>query len=467
MKAEKLKPLLKIFLIIYPIFSMTFIYNSYFTLLQIGIIFLLLLITLIKNKDSRKNIKYLIIYYLIVGIYGILHHWNATNFHSLVPDNFNYNCLDEVLYLFKMSIPIPFIYLIYYSNLSKKDYLDILKSWLLIICGTIIITNITKISLGSYTNTTIKGSIFNWFDKSLIYKEMASRGFFVYANQISCLLVCMIPSIIYFYFKEKLNYKYLIILLLTLLMLGTRISNIAGILVFDGMIFLYIAYNFITKAKIKWSKVVLVLVFTGIYLSILPFSPTSSRYQVYDYLLANNHLIANSENTNIDDLTYIKNNYEALEINENFILNSYPYEYDSEFWLKILREPIEKRTDYRYLEIEMVKRVITINNNKMDSILGITNDRIQNIFNIERGYILEYYAYGFIGVIIFLGIYICIFIRNGLKTAQNFQLFNICLLASSFLLLVISYLSGNIFESINIFIPLILLIFGPKNLEKT
>lgn len=60
MKAEKLKPLLKIFLIIYPIFSMTFIYNSYLTLLQIGIIFLLLLITLIKTKILAKILNILL-----------------------------------------------------------------------------------------------------------------------------------------------------------------------------------------------------------------------------------------------------------------------------------------------------------------------------------------------------------------------------------------------------------------------
>lgn len=459
------KKFLKIFLMIYPIFSLEFLYNNYFTLIQIIIILGFLLITIVQNKRARKNIKYIIGYYALIIIYGIFHHLNALDFTSLVPGNFNYNYLDEILYLFKMSIPFDFIYLLYYNDFSKKDFLDILVSWLIIICGSIIITNIFQISLGSYSNTTIKGSIFKWFDKTLIYKEMASRGYFVYANQVSAILVSMVPIVLFFYYKNNLKWPYLVALLLTLLMLGTRISNIAGILVFGSMIFIYIVYSLIKKEPIKKPKVLLTIFLTIIYIFILPYSPTSSRLKIYDYLL-DKPLIANSENENISDLLYIKENYEALQINENFILNSYPYEYDTKFWLKILREPLAKRADYRYLEISMVKRVAEINNNKKDIFLGITNDRIQNIFNIERGYVLEYYAYGIIGLVLFLGIYFLILSKNLYNIIKDFSFSNISFLASNILILAISYLSGNIFGSINIFIMELLLIFGYKKPRK-
>jgi hypothetical protein len=49
-------------------------------------------------------------------------------------------------------------------------------------------------------------------------------------------------------------------------------------------------------------------------------------------------------------------------------------------------------TNHRYVEKAMVKRVIEINNSKMDALFGITNTRLQNIFNIEQDFIVQYYA---------------------------------------------------------------------------
>ena len=163
--------LIKLLLCIYPVFLLTFTYNSFFTLTQIIIIYILLIYTLIIKKESRKNLKYIVIYLMLVLIYGIFHHLNATNFTSLVPGNFNYSSLKESLQLLKMSTPALFGYLIYYSKLNKKDYIDILKSWVLMICLTIIISNIFVISLSSYTGETIKANIFSWFNSNKLLKE--------------------------------------------------------------------------------------------------------------------------------------------------------------------------------------------------------------------------------------------------------------------------------------------------------
>lgn len=449
---------LKLFLCIYPLFLLKFTYNSVFTLLQIIIILFFFLWTLIKNKNSRKNVKYIIIYFLIVAIYGIFHHLNALNFTSVVPGNFNYSSIKEFFQLIKMSMPTIFIYTISNSNLNKKDYINIIKIWLLIISGSIIITNIFKISLGSYNDIVIKGNIFDWFTKKYIYQETASKGFFMYANQISCLLVSLIPVVIYYYFKKDIKPFYIIFLLLSLLMLGTRIANMASILVFIGMTLIYFFFKLIKKQKQDWKLLIINLIIVITYVTILPFSPTFSRYEVYDYLLDKPRYIANNDNINIEDIKYIEDNYEYKLINEHFIKNSYPYQYDPDFWLRILNDPINKRTDYRYLEIQMIKRVKEINNNKLDPLLGITNTRVQNIFNIERDYILQYYAFGIIGCILFLGVYIYILIRNIINVLKEFEFFNISLLGSTILFLFIAYLSGNIFNQMAIFIPALLII---------
>lgn len=456
------KLLLKIVLCIYPSFLLTFAYNSYFTLLQIIIIFGLLLFLLLINKESRKNFKYIILYTIIVLIYGIFHHLNATNFTSLVPGNFNYDILKECLQILKMSIPVIFVYLIYHSNLEKEDYIHIIKSWIILICGSIIISNILKISLSSYTGETIKANIFSWFNNNYNYRDTASIGFFKYSNQISCLLVIIMPMVIYYYIKEEVSSLYIIIMLITLLMLGTRVATVGGILVFIAINLSYIFFNIIKKEKTNWKKLIYCLIFSILYLATLPFSPAFNRHQ-NNYLLEKRNLLASIENVNQPDIEYIKSNYEYKLINEEFILNRYPYEYDPKFWLEIMNKPQSLRTNYRYLEIEMIKRVKEINNNKWDDILGITNVRVQNIFNIERDYILQYYAFGILGCILFLSVYFCLFVKNIKETIKNFNYLNTCILSSIILLLTIAYMSGNIYNQLAISIPILFSICIIKN----
>lgn len=468
LKEKNYKILLALFLCIYPIFSLKPFYNNTFTLIQIIIIGLFFLWNLYINKDSLNKFKFLFIYLIILIIYGIFHHLNALNFHSLVPGNFNYNYLDEILYLIKMMIPVLFIFLMYFSKFTKKDYLKVIKAWIIIICGIIIITNICKISLSSYNDEVIKGSIFSWFSNNYIYNELASKGFFMYANQIACLLVTLIPVSLYYYLEKKLNVLYLIALLTTLLMLGTRVANLGSILVFIALILAYIFHHGITKEKIKWNKLISCGIIIIFYCAILPFSPTFSRYEVYDYLMPKNisGVLASTSTSTISDIEYIKTHYEEKLINENFILNSYPYEYDPDFWLEILNEPIKNRADYRYLEIKMVSRVVEINNNKGDILFGITNDRIQNIFNIERDYVLQFFAFGIIGCILFLGVYLLLLIKSLKNLIKNFSYFHICIGASTILFLFIAYLSGNILGQISSFIPLLFIASMSIKVEK-
>ena len=105
----------------------------------------------------------------------------------------------------------------------------------------------------------------------------------------------------------------------------------------------------------------------------LPFSPTYSRSQIYNLFNINKFKIlafSNVENItkNLDKKTFIEENYKDLKINENFILNSYPYQYDIDFWYDILQLEENKRIDYRFLETKMIQRVVEINNNKLGNI---------------------------------------------------------------------------------------------------
>ncbi|MEG1009159.1 MAG: O-antigen ligase family protein, partial [Clostridia bacterium] len=151
-KEENLKKIFIILMILYPLFGIKFFYNSYFTLIQIGLIMILFIWLLAINKSSRKNIKWLILYEVLLIGYAILHHMNALNFTSLVPGNFNYSAIKEILYLIKLNIPIIFVYILFYLRLNKTEFIKIIKWWIILISGSIVITNILGISLGSYSD---------------------------------------------------------------------------------------------------------------------------------------------------------------------------------------------------------------------------------------------------------------------------------------------------------------------------
>ncbi len=459
---DKLKKLFLIFIATYPIFDMQLFYNSYTTLGRIVFLGLLLIMLLIYDKDSRKNLKYLIIYGGVVLVYFFFHHLNALNFKSVVPDNFNYSVLDEFLQIIKISIPVLVIYLLKCFKITKEDYIKVIKCLIFIICGSIIITNFFEISSSSYGLATIKGNIFDWFSEDYIYNELASVGFFVYANQISCILICLLPVVYYLVLNKKLKLFYLIMIMLTLLLLGTRTSNLGGIIVLIVLLMISIFFKLIKKNNLDLNFVFIIITIIILYGLMLPFSPTDSRSEIYN-LKGQVELVMN-ENFSIDKALYIENNYEDLKINENFIINSYPYQYDVDFWYDILQLEESKRIDYRFLEISMVKRVVEINDNKIDSLLGITNSRIQNIFNIERDFVLQYYAYGILGCILFLGIYIVIFVKKGIEVLKNFNLYSVINYSVIFLFLGISFFSGNILNQLAV--PILMLFLLGVNYEE-
>lgn len=454
-----LQNLLIVFMLTYPIFDMIPFYNSYTTLVRVVITFGMLFWLLFKDKNALKHLPYLIGLGGVVLLYMIPHHLNALNFKSLDPNNFDYSFIKESLQILKMVMPAILLYICYHIKLNKKDYLLILKSWIIIISGTIVVTNLLSISLGSYSGVRISGSILSWFNTNYTYYELASCGFFAFANQVSCILVCMIPISYYFYTKKELSFLYFVLMMVSLLMLGTRVSNIGSVVVLFGILTVNLGLSLIKKIKIDFKQTVLVLILIILYCLMLPFSPTSSREKIYDFILNKPLLVVDGELA-FDKNQYILDNYEEKDINEQFILEYYPYTIDPDFWLEILEEPYEKRVDYRYLETSIIKRVVEVNDNKYDKLFGITNNRIQNIFNIERDFTLQYYAYGIIGMLIFFSVYFWLLVKGIIDVLKDFELYDMCKLACLVLLLGIAYMSGNCLNHLTVTLPLIFLIGG-------
>ena len=420
--------ILIVFLIIQPIFDIKFFYNSISTLIRVIVIFALFSYYFLTSKSKHKF--WLLIYPCLLGIYFIFHHLNALSFHSLVPGNFNYSIIEEALYFVKMISPFMLIYCIYKASIRQNTIINVMKTLTLIISLTIIISNLFVFSYGSYSDATIKANFFEWFNPNTnySYRDLASKGLFEFGNQIAALLIMFLPFMIYSALEKRKMQNWLIVILniFSLVLLCTRVSVLGVFIVLVYTILVCCFIDFINKRHFKFKQYIPIVVIFLVCILLLPFNPMFSRlleretvietfkkeeinepsgFTIEDGRSATSRIsdnisddiinnIASTPDTSSDTymFQYIENNYENKQIHKQFIFENYPYKYDPEFWYEFLQEDISRTTDYRYIELSMIKRVVEINNNPLDKWLGITNTRLQNIFNIEKDFVVQYYA---------------------------------------------------------------------------
>ncbi|CEN79738.1 O-antigen ligase family protein [Paraclostridium sordellii] len=522
---EKVKLyLLILFVISQPLLDTYYLYTdkvvsligfSPSTIMRVGITFVLIILTLVTLKDKKKWV-FILSYIGIVAVYTILHLVNANNFHSLVPGNFGYSIAGEIFYIIRLMIPLSIVFITYNMDINFDDFTKTIIWLLVLISGTIVITNILKISLNSYTNEVIKANVFEWFMgayNKYNYSSLASKGVFNFANQIAALLVLLLPIglAIYTYKKTFLNLISVILTVVAMIMIGTKVALFGAIIEVAMFLCILIFMRIFKKENTLNKKNILmiglsILCIAGLFMK----SPAINREIVSRYVRINNSKVEvegvdenkeinsveqteeKSDNSSKPDLKntdilddedishlnnkgmdtakqpdksnkesmieYIEKNYHNLRVNEQFITNSYPYKYDPEFWVDIINLPVIERLDWRNLEQKMLQRVMDINDNPMDKLVGITFARTQNIFNLERDFLSQYYSMGILGVIIFLGPYVILplvcFMMMINKFKEKFNVLNTSLCLSILFTLGVSYYSGNVIDGLTVTIIL-------------
>ena len=449
------------FLFLLPLFSTVFLYNKISTLIQVIFVFLLLFVTLILYKDSRKNIKWMILYYVLCLIYLGVSFYHQESFKSLLPSSYGFNIVSELLTILKLITPITFIYSLYYIKLPFKKYMLVLKVWCILFAGSIVLTNIFKISLGSYSDTFITKNIFEW-NKYNYYKYTASKGYFMYANQVSALCIIFLLMFIYDYlYNSKKSIIYVLLVCLAMLMLGTRVSTLGGLLTLVFAIIFYFIINIFNKISIKKRIYILVIPVLGwvLLLQVSPYNNRSielNRSMVIDInrhmddtsIVDDKAIAMDDTSMNVDKTKYVYQNYNKDYLPKVFFEKYYPIKYDEEFWYNFVKNNSIDKINYRYIEKSIIRRVVEVNNNALDKYIGISNTRIQNIVNIESDFYLHYYAFGIIGSIILLIIYLILFI------------YAFIMLSCVVLFLFSAFLTGNIINSINAVLPFIFVVSG-------
>ncbi len=464
-KKNLFKIIMIVYLIISPIFDTIYLYNHITTLIRVIFIAGFLVVTLILYKDSRKSFKYLLAYYLALIGYLVISYIHSKGFIGLAP-NLTYSIVSETTTIIKLAMPFTILFIMKFAEFSKKDLFKVINGWIVLIAGSVVLLNICGCSFGTYTDAFTKYSIFSWF-KDLSVNEVATKGLFVFGNQVAVvLLMLLVMSAYETIFINKKHSILMIIIVLASLMLGTRISTIGSFLGLASFVIAYIVYSFITKKRVS-KNVLLVCGSLLIFALLIPVSPHSKRMvemrdasgidptpSVLETPSEPGVAQEKSEEPVLNsEISYIYENIDKKHVGERFYKEYYPCKYDLEFWNNIIEVQKTRQLDYRYLEISIVKRIKEIDNRSTNIWFGISNTRIQNAINIERDFILQYHAFGIIGIILTLMVYPYLLFKAIKNVFTKKEFINIALCVCLCLYLVAAYASGNSLNFLATIVP--------------
>lgn len=494
--AKKMKILFMAFMILQPIFDIFYLYTdevinifkfSPSTIIRMAIMAILFVTSLLMYKcDKNKKVKYCIIFSIIYGAYIIFHHVNSLKF-SIPYGNFdNYSTVNELFYMIRMIMPLLLIFITYSQKLTWKEVKKVIIITVLIFSVISVTTNLFKVALTSYNdgNKIIKANFLQWFIDGTYekygYAYIASKGIFHMANQVSGTLICLFPIVIYIFFEEKINFKNIItiiLMILSMLMLGTRVASYGWLAVIVSMIIMYLFFGkFIKNYHFSWKKLSIIIVICFCFTIVLNFSPVSNRTYINDEAEnvketidkdgGKNSLtiflkkIKKLEKSAITDedykeiynlkINFIKNHMDSYGFDRNFIVKLYPYTEDCDFWLEQFSVPFNKRANHRQLKNIITKRIIDLNDNKLDYVFGMSFTRLRNAsIYMENDIYVHLYSIGIIGILLFIAPYLVIAIYALVKIIKNkskFTYLNMVYLMSIGLIFISGILSGNIFD---------------------
>lgn len=474
-----IKKILIVFLIIQPFLDTYILFEgkiieifkiSPSTVVRIIFVFILGLLSLTLIK-SKQKIKSYIIYGIILMVYSVLHIYNAYNFNSLTPGNFNFNPVTEIFYIIRLIIPIFIIILTSNIKFNKETAIKILNILIIIFSGTIVVTNILKISIGAYITRPIDYNIFDWFINNIhetkSFYDTASRGYFSFANMISSMLFGL-TAILYYKLFTKFNYKIIILLIIQMLamfMLGTKVATVGFLLSTIAMFFVYLFFCIIKKdTKFSYKVISTIILIIMSWISIYPYSPCKNRTTIVEeenkesqqelekpkLEIDLEHLSEKEKGNVVKEFVY--NNYKKYGIKEQHIIEYYSYEYDAYFWYQMFDEPYPIRSGNREVMIKILERLKYLNaNEQSDTMLGLTYSRMSNISYLEQDFISQYYTLGIMGSILLILPYLFILILSIIKVLLNKEkitLFNISLIICCGSALAGAFYCGNSLDNL-------------------
>ena len=472
--------LIFVLLVIQPFLEIYWLYhfdaiNNLFVLSPSTVIrlfaFLLLLVIFIIDKKKYKGF---IILSSVFLIYSLMHHVFASNTKLYWSDSYSF--IKEMFYIMRLAIPLYLIYILSFFKIENKTIESGFYISAYIFAGIMIITNIFMIAMPAYPYTdTVEGSIFGWFtakQNGIFFEELATKGIFNSANQISGFLILIFPILVYYLYKKFSIVKVvgIIITIISMLMLGTRVASWGLFIVMIIMLGIYVFLGLVKKEQIEKNLIVanvLILLFAGTLFMFSPLQLRSSQVKEPS---------GEVENIKVQMKIYLKfisggNYFEKLdeiagfvrEVNWEFsvptiFLDIYLPEEDPGFWLRYyLNTDYTKIGDYRNIQ----GAIMNATNNKYGELktclFGFSHSAtFDNGMYLERDIIVQVFYVGIIGALIFIGPFIGVIVYSiyrVLKEREQFNFENLTYILALGLTICVSLFSGNMLDIFIVTIP--------------
>ena len=426
--------------------------------------------------DKRKFIK-IFIYFLLVGVYIILHYNNIIKFDVTIFKDASFNFYIETFYILRVYVlPLILLFVLYENKdiFNKEYYFKIIKIIIAIISLSIIVLNILKLSYISYSpsHSFIEKNIFDYFTYSGDFRLVTSRGWFDSANEISAITFMLLPINICLLFKEKKNSNLALYLAqsIAMILLGTRTSAMGTALVSITIMFVYLLTTILKKNKFSKKTFVMysiTMVLCIGFLAISPFALNKYNDKKVDYTIKDEKAYSSiKKNVDADSFAKLFKKYKKEYLIKDIFLKMYPLENDMEFWNRMASRNKALNNDSRRLKSDILDRIQFRNNNEGDKWLGLGHTL--NFMDLERDYVYQYYLYGIIGLILFIAPYFAILLRNVIlvliRIKEKFTLEVIISFMPVVLGLIIAYYSGHVFGWVSPMMYLVMLLILNTNI---
>ena len=475
---NNLKKILTIFILLQPLLDTYILFDekvinifkiSPSTVIRLLFIFIIAIFSLFVIK-SKKQWKWYIIYAVTIALYSLIHLYSVSKFHTLNPNDFNYSNFSEIFYIIRLIIPLFLIAVSSNVEFNKKEISKIFYILFFMFSGALLLTNLLKISTGSYVTKRIEFNIIDWIVKNIhvshSFYDTATRAYFSFANMVSSLLFGLCSVLFYKLFKEcnLRNFLAVILQMLAMYVLGTKIATFGFILSFFAIMTTYIYFSLIKKRlKFDYKNILVVVVIVGLWASIYPYSPCKNRM-----FMVNNSASSDVEDKDevidindddVDSIEYKKKiidfldkNYDKYGLKEEYVLKYYPYKYDYMFWYGMLNESYIVKGDNRLLMIKILNRMKDIDDRHLtDELFGVSYSRMSNITVLEKDFVSQYYSLGLLGSILFTLPLIVVLIVCFIKIIidkEKFKFSNIAILIGFASSLFGAYYCGNTLDNL-------------------
>ncbi len=394
----------------------------------------LLTIFMLLDLRNKKSYYYIFSYIIILSVYFFIHHKIAIQDMN-IPESFSYSLLSEIFYIVRMLLPLIIIFYIKHTKLDYNKFIRTILVSSLIISLVIFIGNTLCISYTSYLSDSgiTKINWIFWFTnvpKNYEFAELTSKGWFYMANQVSGLMMVLVPFCAYDMLKRpnKLNIITTFLMIFSMIIIGSRTASYGWLLVSICLFIVLLYLRYIKKEKWwTYNKVLPLICISVIGIILLFFAPINTRnfgYSIGDLSTLDEKPVEINPQ-NIDKVyKYIKNSYTVYGVQERYVEDLYYYKFDPKFWLDIFDYTSENGViENRKMQTLISNRIEILNDNDLKyQFFGYSFSRMMNggIY-IEHDFIVQMFTMGYVGAFILLVPYLYIILLVFLKIIKKLK----------------------------------------------